>query len=236
MAAAREEHAKPGGMRRHLVEAEILEHAARLFSENGYAATTLQDIAADLGMSRSSLYHYFPNKEEMLIRLVSGLVSSSEAALRVMRSKTGDDAAERLRTAVESLLEPIVEAPNRFRLLLTVEAQLPAQVAEQWRDIRRSIVAEVSGLIRDGTRRGQFRSVDEQAATFTVLGMCNWVAWWPDRQRRDHPALKKVIADLAVSGLCANEVDVVHESPREALAAIRHELGRLESMIEPRTV
>jgi AcrR family transcriptional regulator len=234
MAATRDEQPKPGGMRRQLVEVEILEHAARLFSENGYAATTLQDIAADLGTSRSSLYHYFPNKEEMLIRLVSDLVVSSEVALRTMRSANRDDAAQQLRMAVEALLEPIVEAPNRFRLLLTVEAQLPEEIARQWRDTRRSIVAEVSALVSEGTRRGQFRVVDEQAATFTILGMCNWVAWWPDRQRQDHAALKKVIADLAVSGLCGHDSSVVSESPASALAAARHELDRLENMLEAR--
>jgi AcrR family transcriptional regulator len=228
-----EEENKPGGMRRNLVEAEILEHAARLFSEKGYAATTLQDIAADLGTGRSSLYHYFPNKEEMLIRLVRDLVVSSEEALRVMHSTSSDDAAHQLRTAVEALLAPILEAPNRFRLLLTVEAQLPAEIAEQWRDTRRSIVAEVSNLVREGTRRGQFRAVDEQAATFTVLGMCNWVAWWPDRQRQDHAKLTKVIADLAVSGLCGNDARGAGESPQGALTAVRHELDRLESMIAP---
>jgi AcrR family transcriptional regulator len=234
MAANRAEQSRPGGMRRSLVEAEILEHAARLFSVNGYAAVTLQDIAAALGTSRSSLYHYFSNKDDMLTRLVGDLVLSSEAALRRIRDTDGGDAATRLRLAIEALLEPILEAPNRFRLLLTGEAQLTADMAEQWLETRRSIVAEVSSLIGEGTRRGEFRAVDEQVATFTVLGMCNWVAWWPDRQREDHAALRKTIADIALAGLSGQDGSPVAESPQDALLAVRHELDRLENMMAPR--
>jgi AcrR family transcriptional regulator len=233
MAANRGEQSRPGTMRRGLVEAEILEHAARLFSEHGYGATTLQDIAADLGTSRSSLYHYFSNKDEMLIRLVSDLVLSSEGALRRIRESAGEAATARLRLAIEALLHPIVEAPNRFRLLLTGEAQLPPEMGQQWLEIRRSIVAEVASLIREGTRRGEFRAVDEQAATFTVLGMCNWVAWWPERQREDEAALRTTIAELAVAGLSSQDRDRGSGSAQDALVAVRHELDRLESLIAP---
>ena len=221
------------GMRRGLVETEILEHAARLFSENGYAATSLQDIAADLGTSRSSLYHYFSNKDEMLIRLVSDLVLSSQAALAQIRESASQPAPARLRLAVEALLEPSVEAPNRFRLLLTGEAQLPTPIAQQWLETRRSIVAEVTALIETGMAAGEMRAVDPQMATFTVLGMCNWVAWWPDRQRGDQDLLTSSIAELALSGLCHPAAAPPGGSAQEALGAARRELDRLEALLRP---
>lgn len=231
MAVKRAAQSRNSGLRRNLVETEILECAARLFSERSYAGTSLQDIADDLGTSRSSLYHYFSNKEEILMRLVGDLVLSSEVALKQMKAADGTDAVARLRTAVEALLGPIIEAPNRFRLLLTVEAELPAGIAQRWRDTRRKIVTEVAGLIRAGVDRGQFRPVDEQIATFTVLGMCNWVAWWPDRQRDDLDALRRVIADIAVSGLADADGKPLADSPQAALRDLRGQIDRLESLI-----
>lgn len=236
MTVNRAEPGRPGGVRRGLVEAEILEHAARLFSENGYAATTLQDIAAELGTSRSSLYHYFSNKDEMLIRLVSGLILSSEAALQRIHDSGERDMTARLRLAIEALLEPILEAPNRFRLLLTVEAQLPADIAVHWRETRRRIVAEIASTIEAGIGEGTFRPVDGEVATFTVLGMCNWVAWWPERQREDRAALQRTIADVALTGLRGPSAAQGAASPQEALRTVRHELDRLESMIAARTL
>ncbi|MBS1895328.1 MAG: TetR family transcriptional regulator [Actinobacteria bacterium] len=222
---------KNSELRRNLVEAEILERAAQLFSERGYAATSLQEIAAELGISRSSLYHYFSNKEEMLIRLVSDLVVSSELALKQMKASEDTDARAQLRGAVEALLGPVVEAPNRFRLLLTVEAELPSSISKRWRGTRRKIVAEVSGLIREGIRRGEFRPVDEAVATFTVLGMCNWVAWWPDREREDLEAVRRGIAEIAVAGLSLGEGESVPSTPQTAIAAARDQLDRIEALI-----
>jgi AcrR family transcriptional regulator len=232
MPGKRSPSGKSSGLRRNLVEAEILECAARLFSDRGYAATSMQDIAQGVGTSRSSLYHYFSNKEEMLIRLVSDLVRSGELALQDMENANEDDAVQQLRLAVEKLLGPIVEAPNRFRLLLTVEAELPAKIAGRWRDTRREIVSEVLKIIQEGVRSGEFRPVDEQIATFTVLGMCNWVAWWPERQREDLEALQRGIADLAVSGLVSEGDVLVPDSPATAIRATREQLDRLEALLE----
>jgi AcrR family transcriptional regulator len=232
MPAKRAAGTKSSDLRRNLVEAEILESAARLFAERGYATTSMQDIATELGSSRSSLYHYFSNKEEMLIRLVGDLVLSSEVALGQMeKAGDGTDVVEQLRRVVDALLGPIVEAPNRFRLLLTTEAELPIRISKRWRDTRRKIVAEVSGLIRVGVSDGHFRPVDEQVATFTLLGMCNWVAWWPDRQREDLEVLRQGIADIAVSGLVLTGDEPRAETPAAALLAAREQLDRLETLI-----
>lgn len=212
------------------METEILERAAQVFSDRGYGATSLQDIAVELGVSRSSLYHYFPNKEQLLSRLVTDLVDSSEAALRQMQGEAGGPSAA-LRAAVASLLGPILEAPSRFRLLLTVEAELPAPIADRWRRARRSIVAEVSSLIRAGIEVGEFRPVDEQMATFTVLGMCNWVAWWPSRERQDVEALNRQIADIAVAGLAAGRGPAAPLTPKAAIRVVREQLDHLEGLI-----
>ena len=127
-------------LRRGLVEAEILEHAAQLFSDHGYAATSLQELAADLELSRASLYYYFSNKEEILDRLVDDLVARSEGALRRMQETSKADPPTRLKIAVEALLAPVVEGPSGFRLLLTSEAELPVALAKRWYGARRSIV------------------------------------------------------------------------------------------------
>jgi AcrR family transcriptional regulator len=224
---------RPKGFRRTVVEGEILERAAQLFAEHGYAATSMQDIAAALGVSRSSLYHYFPNKEDLLARLVSDLVTSSEVALQQVKRAEARDAVARLQVVISALLGPILEAPSRFRLLLTVEAELPATIAERWRTTRRSIVAEVAALIRAGIADGQFRAVDEQIATFTLLGMCNWVAWWPARQRENVDALTTGISDMAVAALT---VGGDHAEPRTAEGALkiaREQLDQLESLMRP---
>src|SRR5262249_60231085 len=69
-------------LRKGLVEAELLERAARLFAERGYAASSLEDLARETGMSRPALDYYFSSKEDVLAPLVSGLGTRSETTLR----------------------------------------------------------------------------------------------------------------------------------------------------------
>lgn len=218
-------------MRKSLVEAELLERAARLFAERGYSATSLEDVARQTGMSRPALYYYFKSKEDVLARLVEGLIASSELALERIRAESSGQPDERLRVAVEALIGPIVEAPSRFRLLITYEAELPDLLARRYLDIRRRIVREVGAIVAAGMGSGIFRQADERITTFTVLGMCNWVAWWYEPSRyRDVGGLAAEIAEMAIASL---RVDGGHEPPADPAAlikAIRGHLNRLERL------
>lgn len=220
-------------MRKNLVEAGLLERAALLFGEHGYAATSLEDLARETGMSRPALYYYFRSKEDVLARLVTGLIRSSEIALEQVRADTSADPAHRLRVAVEALLGPVVEAPSRFRLLITHEAELPAQMARRYLHIRRQIVREVDAIVAAGIQSGAFRPVNERVATFTILGMCNWVAWWYEPSNQDGVApLAADIAEMAIFSLRApGDSDAPTTAPA-LLKVIRGHLARLEQLID----
>ena len=69
----------------------ILEEAAKLFTEKGYEATSVQDLAQALGLSKAALYHHFGSKEEILYEIsllaLKGLVAAGEKALEVADPK-----------------------------------------------------------------------------------------------------------------------------------------------------
>src|SRR5215469_4875878 len=79
--------------RRDLVEAQIYEQAARLFAERGFAATTPQDIADAVGISRQALYYYIKSKDEILARLVSDISEQALAAGRQIAARPLDPPA-----------------------------------------------------------------------------------------------------------------------------------------------
>ena len=220
-------------MRKSLVEAELLERAARLFAERGYSATSLEDVARQTGMSRPAIYYYFKSKEDVLARLVEGLIASSELALKRIRAESSGQPEARLRVAVEALIGPIVEAPSRFRLLITYEAELPELLARRYLDIRRQIVREVGAIVAAGMGSGIFRQANERVATFTVLGMCNWVAWWYEPSRyKDVSGLAAEIAEMAIASLRVGGEHEPPASPAELITAIRGHLSRLERLAE----
>src|SRR5580704_13800655 len=91
------------GLRRRLVEREILERAAELFAERGFAGTTVQDIADALGMSRPALYYYVKSKDVLLEQLVENLSINDAKVLEEIRRRRTGDPVEKLHAMAQHL-------------------------------------------------------------------------------------------------------------------------------------
>jgi AcrR family transcriptional regulator len=157
---------------------EILEHATRLFAQRGYDGTTLQDIADAIGITRPGLYHYISSKEQLLAELVKDVSENTAHIVREVRHRTDLSSVEKLRTVVRTLVLQRAGAPERFRVLDRTEAALPEEVAALHLKARREVLAEMRTIIEEGVSRGEFRPRGERLAALSVIGMCNWVAWW----------------------------------------------------------
>lgn len=144
---------------------EILDAAVEVVVERGFGAARVADVAAVVGTSTGTVHYYFPTKADLL-----------DAAL----SHASDRARERHRAAVDTLDDP------RQQLLALVELQTPegavadewamwlefwseARRRPEWRQRNRELYAEwnnrISGIVRNGVARGQFRG-DVDAAEF----------------------------------------------------------------------
>jgi AcrR family transcriptional regulator len=224
--------------RRELMMSEILEHATRLFAERGYDGTTLQDIAEAIGISRPGLYNYISSKEQLLAELVRDVSENTAHIVRAVRLRTDLSSVEKLRTVVRALVLQRAGAPERFRVLDRTEAALPEEVAALHLKARREVLAEVRTIIEEGVSRGEFRPRDERLAALSVIGMCNWVAWW-FHPGPNHPA--EPVADE----LAQNAVDMLAypegsgpaaTAPHRALQQVRENLDYLERVLGPESV
>jgi len=128
-------------------------------------------------------------------------------------------------------------ARERFRLLDRTEAALPDEVAALHLEARREVLAEMRTIIEEGVSRGEFRPRDERLAALSVIGMCNWVAWW-FHPGSSHPA--EPVADQ----LAQNAVDMLSypegtgspaTAPHRALQMARENLDYLERFLGPRS-
>lgn len=220
---------RQSNLRRELVGAEILERSAKLFAERGFAATSVQDIAEALGMSRPALYHYVSSKEEILERLIEGQIESTRAALAELSPDGTPE--ERLVAVVHALVGPIGEAPNRFRLLVTRDPSMSEPLRDRLHALERQVIKLLTEVIESGMSDGSFRRGDVRIATFGVIGMINWVAWWfvPDRG----PNLAEIsagIARQALTGLQVRDGVRAPTSMHDVIANIRDELDHLSDL------
>lgn len=233
MSSRPEKQANGSSAKGGATRAGILEHAARLFAEKGFAGTSLQDIADAVGLTRPAVYHYFGSKERVLAVLVEETSVSSADGLRLVRTRADLDPSAKLRAATKELVSDRVNAPERFRMLDRTESALPQEVAEQHLQARRAVLAEMTAIIDEGITAGQFRETDERMAALSVLGMCNWVAWWYRPSRGDSP---DVIAETLAESAVAMLVRPDHRVPKEptvrgALEQVRQDLDYLSRLI-----
>ena len=218
--------------RRDLVEAQILEHATRLFAERGFAATSLQDIAEATGLTRPALYHYIRNKDDVLSRLVQELTEGPAEELHRINADSERPAVERLRDMARAVVLNLARAPERFRLLVRSEAELPESLSDVYLRGRRRVLREFVSVIEEGQLAGQIRPVDARVAALGIIGMCNWVAWWHKPGQGDE-AVAAQLADMAVASL-AEQADRAGEGdgPARAVSLLRQDLDYLERLLK----
>ena len=91
---------------------EILRTAARLFQQQGYDATSMNDVAAALKLSKGGLYHHFQSKDEMLFHIMSHAMEiTEERVINVVRRIDG--AEERLRTLIRLHIQVVLSPEDR---------------------------------------------------------------------------------------------------------------------------
>ena len=221
----------PRSARRELIEAQIYEQAARLFAERGYAGTTPQDIAEAAGVSRQGLYYYVRSKEEILQRLVSDMATQTVGRIQSVVDEP-ISAVERLRRIAYLTVSDRATNRTRFRMLDRSESVLPPELAEDYLSGRRALLKLMVDLIDEGIADGYFRAEDSRVAALSVLGMCNWVAWWfePSAEHPVEPVARQ-IADNAVAMLQVPGAAGSSDTIRQAVKSVRVALSSLDEAL-----
>jgi AcrR family transcriptional regulator len=154
----------------------VLRVAAQSFCEKGVRATSLDDIAERLSITKPTLYHYFRSKDDILAECVlRGLAMIEEAiAAPALRDVDG---LERLKVALRSYAEVMT---MDFGMCVTriAEPDLSAEGRKAFRAHKRKIDQRIRGLVEEGIRDGTVRPCDVRIATFTLTGALNWIARW----------------------------------------------------------
>lgn len=176
---------------------EALLHAAvRSFNERGFHATSLDEVAASLNVSKPTIYYYLGNKDEILFECVRrGLDSIRQAAQAVERA--GGTGMERLRAL---MLDYAVIMTRDFGMCVTRTAdhELSGDSRARFRALKREIDATVRRVVQDGMADGTIAAGDARMTTFAVTGALNWIARWYEP---DGPMTSQAVADACVDTL-----------------------------------
>ena len=178
----------------------ILVHAARLFAQRGYPATSMNQVAEACGLSKATIYHYFRDKYALLISIADGHVSR----LQLLVAELGRDAVApelQLRELIRRIVEEYADAQDAHRVLTEDVKFLEFDDRKRVLDKEREVVAGFARTV------GAIRPDLAQAAlskplTMLLFGMVNWMfMWMKPGGKLDHDAMAIVVADLFLGGL-----------------------------------
>ena len=144
----------------------ILDAAARVFADRGYAGGTTNHIAAEAGLSIGSLYQYFPNKDSILAELVKDHVNQGVAVIQGhLSSGLPEDLDSLLRLFVRAAIENHLDEP-RLHQVLFEEAPRPPELLALFRQSEAWVVAAAEEVLRN---RADIRVADVGVAARLVV-------------------------------------------------------------------
>ncbi|HTW17407.1 MAG TPA: TetR/AcrR family transcriptional regulator [Nocardioides sp.] len=161
-------------------QAAVLGTAIDLFIRQGYDATSMADLAAALGLSKSSLYHHVPSKERLLELALDEALGELTA---VVEAATAEGAAgtsyERLRRVVEDGVRLLVDHQPAVTLLLRVHGNTDVERAALER--RRWVDDRLADLVAAAVAEGALRAdLDPGLVSRLLFGMVNSLVEWYD--------------------------------------------------------
>lgn len=153
--------------------AALLSTARRVFSEHGYAATSMDDLTAQAGLTRGALYHHFGDKQGLLAAVVEQIDAETDVRLQAISDGAGDaweGFRQRCRAYLEMALEPEIQ-----RLVLR---DARAVLGGASLDSQRHCVASMQHLIEGLIHQGVIAPVDAEALASLIYGSLAEAAFW----------------------------------------------------------
>lgn len=178
----------------------VLRVAVELFNRQGYDATSVGDVARELGLTKSAIYHHVPSKEHLLRTAIDEALDALLGALDEVDAAQGLDAGGRLREAVRSSVTVLVEHLPSVTLLLRVQGNTPVQKAALAR--RRTFDERLADMVRAAVAEGAVRDdLDPLLTSRLLFGMVNSLTEWVHTDDVDARALADAVTTLAFDGL-----------------------------------
>jgi AcrR family transcriptional regulator len=184
---------------------EILRTAARLFQQRGYDATSMNDVASALKLSKGGLYHHFQSKDEILFEIMNHAMEiTQERVLGPVRDIANPE--DRLRALIRLHIEVVLSARDReITVMLHENHPLPPALRRRINARKKEYVHFVEDLIGQVQRARQAKgAVTPRAAAFALLGMVNWIyQWYKPEGNLQANSLVPQFTELVLGGIFA---------------------------------
>jgi AcrR family transcriptional regulator len=175
--------------------------AAEIMCRKGYEATSMNDIADAVGLTKAGMYHYIRGKEHLLFEIMSFAMDTVDEFIIGPAQKLAD-AEERLRSMIERHARRIVEQGGEVTILLEEMWALTPAHRRTIRRRKRVYLDAIRETLKQLALEGKLRRVDPSVAAFSLFGMVNWISRWYRRDGKLPPeAIVTDFTEIAMSSV-----------------------------------
>ena len=154
----------------------VLSTAAQMFTERGFHATSLDDIAARLHVTKPTLYYYVKNKDEILLECVKKGLHMTLDGIEASRA-AGGNAIDQLRACMRVYAD-IVTQPFGMCLIRVGDEEVPEPSRTELRRMKSEIDHAFRRAVAQGVAEGALAPCDPKMTAFVIAGALSWIGRW----------------------------------------------------------
>jgi len=180
---------------------EVLQSAANIFFAKGFHATSIEDVARDVGMLKGSLYYYIKSKEDLLFQLLLAGIEDGDTYIAKQIDPHGDP-VEQLERAIRAQIDYIIQNKVPFGLFLHEFDSLSGKRQHKVISVMSRYNNRFVDLVKRGQEQGKLIEGEPWLIVNGILGMCNWLYRWYDPEQVSSPEqVKQVFLKMLLTGI-----------------------------------
>lgn len=182
----------------------VLDAAAKIFRDCGYAGTTMRAIADEAELKAGSIYYHYESKDELIAAVLDIAIESVTEAVKSALAALPETATgrQRVEAAIKAHLAAIIQNGDYTLATRRVAGQVPDAIRLRNRMQRDSYAAIWQGIISDAHKRGEFRTpASLTLARLFILGALNWTVEWYKPEGRPIEDVARDFASFVLDGL-----------------------------------
>lgn len=159
----------------------ILDKAIDLFAEQGFASASIRDIVKAVGVTNSTVYVHFKDKNEILYKIIDEIGDTLSEALEEA-TRGVKDPVECLRNMIFTQVCLIKDKRKEIKIYMEEQFQLPRPLRKKVLKQHRGIYDLYYNKLSEIKQEGQLQDIDQTVMTFSIFAMMNWAYRWYDER------------------------------------------------------
>lgn len=179
----------------------ILNTAAKLFRRKGFVATSMRDLAKEVGMEAASLYNHIKSKQEILGTLLLDAAEQYMNGINEVESSTATP-LQKIENLISLHIKIALKNPNEIALMTQEWIHLEGDAYISFSKQRKEYETRFKQIIIQGIEAGEIKNVNPDIALFSILSTMRWFyAWYSKKDGLTVKELEKQFCDILIGGL-----------------------------------